>query len=186
MSPSYMLKIIWKNKSKFMFLCLYYSILRHLPNSMFPFGGNVFKHWRYLCCRNIFAYCGKNVNIEKGAYFDSGFQLRIGDNSGLGVDCVVPNNIIIGENVMMGPKCFFLYQNHKFERIDIPMCSQGFSEKKQTIIEDDVWIGREVLFTPGRIVRKGSIIAARTCLCKDFPSYSIIGGNPSRLIRSRK
>ncbi len=58
-------------------------------------------------------------------------------------------------------------------------------EKKQTIIEDDVWIGRNVIFTPGRTVRKGSIIGAGCVLTKDFDEYTIIGGNPSRVIRSR-
>ena len=67
---------------------------------------------------------------------------------------------------------------------DIPMISQGYSEPKQTIIEDDVWIGRNVTFTPGRHVAKGSIVAACTVLCKDFPAYSIIGGNPCLLYTS--
>ena len=40
--------------------------------------------------------------------------------------------------------------------------------------------------TTGRTVKKGSIIAARCVLTKDFPEYSIVGGNPSKLIRSRK
>ena len=66
------------------------------------------------------------------------------------------------------------------------MISQGYSEPKQTIIEDDVWIGRNVTFTPRRHVAKGSIVAACTVLCKDFPAYSIIGGNPSKLIKNRK
>jgi acetyltransferase-like isoleucine patch superfamily enzyme len=57
--------------------------------------------------------------------------------------------------------------------------------KKQTVIENDVWIGRQCIFTPGRIVRTGTIIAAGTVLCKDFPEYSIVGGNPSKLIKSR-
>ena len=52
-------------------------------------------------------------------------------------------------------------------------------------IEDDVWIGRNVLMTPGRHIAKGSIIAAGCVLTKDFPEYSIIGGNPGKFIRSR-
>ena len=87
---------------------------------------------------------------------------------------------------MMGPNCFILHRNHCFERTDVPMIEQGFSSSRQTIIDDDVWIGRDVLMTPGRHIKTGSIIAARCVLCKDFPEYSIIGGNPSRLIRNRR
>lgn len=63
---------------------------------------------------------------------------------------------------------------------------QGYVGRQRTIIGDDVWIGRDVLFTPGRTVADGSVIAARTCLTKDFPPYSIVGGNPSRLIKYRE
>jgi maltose O-acetyltransferase len=66
------------------------------------------------------------------------------------------------------------------------MISQGIDDKRITIIEDDVWIGQNVIFTPGRIVKEGSIIAAGCVLSNDFPEYSIIGGNPSKLIRSRR
>lgn len=86
----------------------------------------------------------------------------------------------------MGPKVFILQNNHHFSRTDVTIKAQGLGPKMQTIIGNDVWIGREVLFTPGRIIKDGTVIGARTCLCKDFPEYSIIGGNPSRLIKSRK
>ena len=86
---------------------------------------------------------------------------------------------------MMGPNCYILARNHKFDRVDVPMCEQDFLPNQQTFIDDDVWIGRDVLMTPGRTIKRGSIIAGGCVLCKDFPDYSIIGGNPSRLIRSR-
>ena len=167
-------------------LLLYYGFAQHLPVSYTLMGGVLrCKSIRYFLCRNIFKYCGKNVNIERKANFGSGLDLEIGDNSGLGVNSVVPSNIKIGANVMMGPNCYILSHNHKFDRTDIPMCSQGSVKGARTIIEDDVWIGRDVTMTPGRHILKGSIIGACCLLCKDFPGYSIIGGNPSKLIRSR-
>jgi len=167
-------------------LIIYKVFLVWLPASSTPIIGMLMRNLRYLCCKHIFLYCGKNVNIERGAYFGSGFRLKIGDNSGIGINCHVTGNIEIGENVMMGPECNILSINHKFDRIDIPMLEQGSAEEKKTIIEDDVWIGRQVIFTPGRTVKKGSIIAAGTVLCRDFEEYSVIGGNPSRLIKNRK
>ena len=144
--------------SKIVFLGLYYGLLRYLPCSTNFLLGNISKKLRYLCCKKIFYYCGSNVNIERGAYFGSGLKVKIGDNSGLGINCCVPSDIVIGKDVMMGPNCYILNRNHQFSSIDIPMIQQGFCKKKQTIIEDDVWIGRDVLFTPGRLVSKGTII----------------------------
>src|SRR5690606_2867605 len=178
-----------KNKIRFkhlFFLILYKILLKHLPKSTNLFFGKYSKYLRYQCCKRIFKYCGKNVNIERGADFGSGFDLMISDNSGIGVNCKVPSNIKIGSHVMMGPECYILDTNHSFERTDIPMTEQGHADKQQTIIEDDVWIGREVLILPGRKIRRGTIIGARCVVTKDFQEYSIIGGNPSKLIRSRK
>lgn len=166
-------------------LALYYGIARHLPKSDNLLVGGVSMKCRGFLCKRIFKYCGENVNVERGACFGSGRLVELGDNSGLGINCQVPSDIKIGKNVMMGPNCFILSQNHKIEDLSVPMNRQGFVKKGPTIIEDDVWIGRDVTFTPGRHVKMGSVIGACCLLCKDFPEYSIIGGNPSKLIRSR-
>ena len=179
-------RISWKNRKKLFFMAIYYIFLKWLPDSMFPFFGKLFKYLRYLCCKQIFAYCGKNVNIERGVVFGCGFDIEIGNNSGIGINSVVPSDVIIGDNVLMGPKCFILSFNHSFKDRNKTIKEQGYLEKKQTIVGNDVWIGREVMFTPGRTVADGCVIAARTCLTKDFPSYSIVGGNPSRLIKYRE
>ena len=164
---------------------IYYHFAFYLPASYSkPFGG-ISKRIRYLLCRCIFKSCGKNVNIESHASFGAGNLVEIGDNSGIGVNCTIPNHSIIGDNVMMGPNLYALERNHSFESKEIPMMLQGYSEPKCFRIEDDVWIGRDVIATPGRTIKKGSIIAAGCILCKDFPEYSIIGGNPSKLIRKR-
>lgn len=170
--------------SQIVALFLYYSIAFYLPKSlgMIRCGGKI----RYLLCRVIFKEIGENVNIERRASFGSGRNVVIGDNSGLCINCTVPSDIRIGKNVMMGPNCYILSGNHVFASTEIPMIQQGMSETKQTIIDDDVWIGRNVTMTSGRHIRKGSIIAACCVLTKDFPEYSIVGGNPSRLIRLRK
>lgn len=174
------------HKGKIFRLVLYYGLLKHLPSSSSMFGGKFWRRCRFYCCRGVFKKCGKNVNIEHGAVFGSGVNIEIGDNSGIGINCVIPGDTIIGSNVMMGPNCYIFSTNHAFDRLDVPMIQQGNTERKITIIEDDVWIGRNVIFTPGRIVKKGTIIGAGCVLCKNFPEYSVIGGNPSKLIKSRK
>lgn len=170
---------------KYFFLILYYGIFRYFPASDFPVFGSLSMKLRYICVKHIFKRCGKNVNIERMAFFGKGNNIEIGDNSGIGINCIVPPSIVIGENVMMGPNCCFFAHNHRFDRVDIPMIEQGFYSSKHVTIEDDVWIGRGVMVMPGRTIRKGSIIGAGCILTKDFPPYSIVGGNPGKLIRSR-
>lgn len=83
-------------------LILYYGFARYLPPSYSKYGGKPSKKIRYLVCKNIFKYCGKNVNIERLAFFAKGTNIRIGDNSGLGLNSRVHDNTILGKNVMMG------------------------------------------------------------------------------------
>lgn len=171
---------------KYFFLVLYLLIFRHLPSSSSFLVGPIFRKLRYYCCKPIFKYCGNNVNIERGAFFGSGKNLEIGDNSGLGINCVVPSDIVIGKNVMMGPNVYILSTNHEFSNLLIPMIEQGNTTKKKCIIEDDVWIGRQVIFTPGRTVKTGSIIGAGSVVTKDVDEYSIVAGNPAKHIKSRR
>lgn len=166
-------------------LILYYSFAQYLPCSYAPIGGRVSQKIRRFLCVRIFKSSGKNINVEKKANFGSGLDIVIGDNSDLGINCHVPSDLIIGNNVMMAPDCFIFSQNHETSDLVVPMNKQGFTERKVTIIEDDVWIGQNVYMTPGRHIRKGSIIGACCLLCKDFPEYSVVGGNPSKLIKSR-
>ena len=166
---------------------LYYGFAQWLPEKNFQikFIGRMSMKFRASICRLIFKKCGKNVNIQRRVHFGMGREIEIGNNSGIGMNSNIPPDTIIGKNVMIGPNLMILWQNHKFDRTDIPMIKQGMNERKQTIIEDDVWIGRNVIMTPGRHVKRGTIIGAGCVLTKDFPEYSIVGGNPSKLIRSR-
>ena len=135
--------------------------------------------------KHIFHKCGKIATVDTHAYFGNGRDVEIGDGSGIGAYNHLPNNIKIGNDVMMGPDIYIVSNNHSFDRIDIPMNKQGIIKAQPTVIEDDCWIGARSIMTPGRRVRKGSIIAAGSVLTKDFPEYSIVGGNPARLIKSR-
>lgn len=167
-------------------LCFYYGIARWLPAS-YKIGGRWAKKVRYECCKHIFKSIGRNVNIEHGAWFGDGHGIEIGDNSGIGINAHILNNTIIGRDVMMGPNCYMLESLHIFDRTDISMLEQGGkTTRDQVIIGDDIWIGQDVMIIGSREIKKGSIIGARCLLVKSFPEYSIIGGNPSILIRSRK
>lgn len=173
------------------FVCLasYYGFARYLPVSYSKPFGKISKKIRYYLCKNIFAKTGHNANIERGAYFGKGTWVEIGKNSSIGVNSHIQNNTIIGYDVMMGPNTYMLDNTtHNFARTDITMIAQGkkkYADRSQVIIGNGVWIGRDVMILGSKIIADGSIIGARTLLTKNFPPYSIIGGNPSKLIRSR-
>lgn len=170
---------------RYFFLILYYGFAYWLPDSYLRFGGKFFNWCRVACVKRIFAKCGNIRTINRGVNFHMGRYIEIGDESGIGANVDLPEDTIIGKNVMISRNVFILNRNHRYDRLDIPINDQGFYEAKQTIIEDDVWIGLRSILTPGRVVRKGSIVAMGSVLTKDFPEYSIVGGNPAKFIKSR-
>jgi maltose O-acetyltransferase len=161
---------------------IYNVFAKHMPlsESKMNLGS---KKIRSFCGHLILKECGRNVNIEKGATFGS--TVTIGDNSGIGVNALVSPGVHIGKNVMMGPECMMFTQNHAFKDLDVPMCEQGFSQRKPIIINDDVWIGARVTILPGVNIGKGSIIGAGSVVTQNVSEYSIVAGNPAKEIGKR-
>lgn len=52
-------------------------------------------------------------------------------------------------------------------------------------IGHDVWIGHGAVVLPGRNVGTGAVVAAGAIVTKDVPAYTIVAGNPARIIRRR-
>jgi len=168
------------------FLIIYYGIVQFLPGTTFPLIGNIIRKLRGFTCQFIFQKTGRNINVERKAYFGNGHHLQIGDNSGVGPNCHIPNNVIIGKDVMMAPNVTILNVNHPFKRTDIPMRLQKSTEKSQLNIGDDVWIGRNTIILPSVTqIGTGSIIGAGAVVTKNVEEFSIVGGNPARKIKSR-
>jgi maltose O-acetyltransferase len=165
-------------------LAVYYCFARYLPASDSRFGGWARPLRRWIT-KALFKRAGRNINIEKGAYFGDGSQIEIGDNSGIGVDCRACGPIKIGDNVMMGPEVIILTINHKYDRLDIPMRQQGHNPPEPVTIGDDVWIGTRVIILPGVSIGKGAIIGAASVVTKDVPEYAVVCGNPAKVIKYR-
>lgn len=167
-------------------LVLYYGFAKGLPDSYrLPPIGPISKRIRGFVCKNIFKSMGENVNVERGARFGWGTGVEIGSNSGIGVNCPLPANIKIGSDVMIGPDVLIVDQNHRFDRIDIPMRLQGDQDPAPVAIEDDVWIGARAIILPGVRIRKGAIAGSGAVIAKDVPPYAICAGNPARIIGAR-
>jgi maltose O-acetyltransferase len=51
--------------------------------------------------KRIFKKCGHNADVDRRVQFGSGKKIEIDNNSGIGINCHCPSNIIIGNDVMM-------------------------------------------------------------------------------------
>lgn len=162
---------------------IYYAFAQHLPPSYsgLKLGQT---HLRRFCGHLMLKSCGKQVNIERHAYFSP--KVSLGDYSGIGVNAKIHGTCEIGSYVMMGENCIIITRNHSHERVDIPMMQQGFESERPVVIGSDVWIGDRVTILPGVHIGDGSIIAAGAVVTHDVPPYSVCAGVPARVISSRK
>lgn len=117
---------------------------------------------------------------------DPGEGLEIGDGTYIGPYCFLGagGGIKIGKNVLSGACVHFLAENHKFDEAGKNINEQGVS-RKGIVVEDNVWIGNQVLILDGVRIGQGSIVAAGAVVTHDVAPMSIVGGNPAKLIRSR-
>ena len=123
-------------------------------------------------------------------------KITIGDH------CAVYNRSIIGSvnSISIGNCVVISNQVHIYDNNNHPtspsvrrkMCMEGFhtdawrwehAVSKPIVIEDDVWIGENATILKGVTIGRGSVVACCSVVTKDVPPYTIVAGNPARVVK---
>ncbi|EAZ93123.1 CatB-related O-acetyltransferase [Crocosphaera chwakensis] len=162
------------------------------PNTVYPL-----KNYHRLCfLKNII----KNPNVIVGdfTYYDDlenphNFEKNvlyhfdfIGDKLIIGKFCAIASDVKFIMNGGNHPLSYFTTYpftifGHDWENT---MSVEGTS-KGDTVIGNDVWLGYNASIMPGVNIGDGAIIATNSVVTKDVKPYTIVGGNPAKLIRQR-
>ena len=105
----------------------------------------------------------------------------IGDGSNLGGG----GGLDIGDNTYTGQYLTVHPENHRFDDPDTLSRLQGVT-RKGIKIGSNCWIGAKVTITDGVTIGNNCVIAAGSVVTKSFPSNSLVGGVPARLLREIK
>jgi acetyltransferase-like isoleucine patch superfamily enzyme len=136
--------------------------------------------------------CGSDVYLRPSSSDFKGLH-----NLSVGHHVLIPRNstfycteapLTIGNYVVFGPSPTIITGDHRIDVIGEYMYNvedKTPATDQPIVIEDDVWTGAHVTILKGVVVGRGSVIAAGSVVTKSFPPYSIIGGVPARLIKSR-
>ncbi|MGC8744001.1 MAG: CatB-related O-acetyltransferase [Verrucomicrobiia bacterium] len=107
---------------------------------------------------------GANLIVGKFVCFADGVVILLGGNHRIDWITTYPFNIVLKE--------YNYIKGHP-------------STKGDVIIGNDVWIGHQATILSGVTIGDGAVVAARSVVTKSVEPYSIVGGNPARLIKKR-
>ena len=140
-------------------------------------------------------HIGKNTTFGRGTVFYAPTEMNIGNNVYIGKYCTLESDIIINDDVLLGNNIGLIGKyDHNYTQIgtsikDSPQirdADYSFKGKGLKIeIESDVWIGYGSIVVSGVKIGRGSIVAAGSVVLKDVEPYSIVAGNPARVVKMR-
>lgn len=149
------------------------------------------KHLLVFLYRKRFKSCGKNVLYDPLSSFISYKTIKIGDDVYIGPNAFISSShsiITFGNNIMLGPSVSIYGGNHIVNKVGFLMNKISKPSdliEPNTYIEDEVWIGGNSVLLPGITIGKGAIVAAGSIVTKDVKPYSMVAGNPAKLIKMR-
>ena len=133
--------------------------------------------------KSVFAECGENNYIELPLHANwGGRHSHWGSNiyANFNLTLVDDGDIYIGNHVMFGPNVTISTANHP---INPELRAKGLQYIKNVHIDENVWIGANVVIVPGVHIGKNSVIGAGSIVTKDIPENVVAVGNPCRVLR---
>ncbi|WP_210442898.1 acyltransferase [Vibrio crassostreae] len=141
----------------------------------------------------IFIFRGNALFSIKNNIFSPSFIRKsrkaditfVGRRVYIGYSCHVGTNVTIGSDVMIASQVSFVGGDHSYNNMSIPMFDSERPLMKGVVLEDDTWIGHGAVILDGVTVSHGSIVGAGSVVTKTTQPYSIVAGNPAKIIKFR-
>lgn len=129
-----------------------------------------------------------NFNGEGTLMYGEG-KINILENSYIGrfslIQVSEKESVLIGKNCSIGP-FFKIWTQTSEVDFDFNLVNKIQPKLGSVTIKDAVWIGANVLVSPGVTIGNNSIIGTNSVVTKDVPDYAIVGGVPAKIIRYKK
>ena len=132
--------------------------------------------------KDILGKTGEDVCVEQPFRCDYGKNIEVGNNFFANYNCVILDvaKVTIGENVMFAPNVSIYTAGHP---IHPESRNSGYEYGIPVTIGDNVWVGGNVVITPGVKIGNNVVIGAGSVVTKDIPDNVIAVGSPCRVIR---
>lgn len=131
---------------------------------------------------------GHNSRVGLGVRINFPERMSVGNNSYInGGDFIIgeSSSITIGNDCLISYNVHFRTVTHCYEDKKLLIRQQGHKES-DIVVEDDVWVGFGAQIMPGTTLHKGCVVGAGSVVTHDVPSYAVVGGVPSHIIKFRE
>lgn len=137
--------------------------------------------------RYKFVKFGRDVHVQWNVeIFSPNNIVKLGNHVGINSGTVILSDIIISNNVLIGPRCGFINRGeHIYDKVGATIYEAGRSRSETIFIEEDVWIGYGSTILGGVTIGEGSVVAAGSLVIEDVKPFSIVAGNPAKVIKMR-
>jgi putative colanic acid biosynthesis acetyltransferase WcaF len=137
--------------------------------------------WRRFLVRTFGAELGKGVHIYPGAKIWAPWKLAMGDRSCLanGVQCYNVAPVSISDDVVISQDTYLCTATHDYNDHAFPLCIAPIA------IEAHAWLAAGAFLSPGVTIHRGAVIGARSVVTRSVPAWSVVAGNPARIINTR-
>ena len=135
-----------------------------------------------------------NIYVNENVVLHSNTLMDCGTNGTIICDCGVhinsftrieaENKVYLGKDVLIGPNVYISDRNHNYENINQPIIGQGYYSRGEVRMESGTWIGIHSAIVGNVRIGKNCVIGANTVITKDIPDYSVVVGNPARIIKT--
>lgn len=137
---------------------------------------------QYLYLNEWLHSIGEKSLIKAPFNCDFGDNISIGSNTVVNLNCIIFDRAMvnIGNNVLIGPNCALYTSIHP---IDYATRNANMMIAEPIAIEDNVWLGGNVVVMPGVTIKSGSVIGAGSVVTKDVEANTFVAGNPAKVIK---
>lgn len=151
---------------------LYNDLIGHMPS----------RRLRLIVLRPWLQAMGHGCGVQLHCRFLHGPGVGLGERCVINQGCLLDGRrfaIRVGNDVSIGPEAAILTLGHDPR-------SDDFADRGGTVsIGNHVWIGYRAIVLPGVSIGEGAVVGAGSVVSRDVPPFSIVAGNPARLIGHR-